>query len=167
MHSQFVEFLVVLAVVPSVLVHLLAEVVESVRNKSVRVGCGELSALFLCECYEFGVYCSRNLSALAENHSPHGVVHHDEASLALSECEEVHECYVLDILAERCYEWWIADTWPYVGNLVEEFYEHLVGGIFRLSLALEDGVDRAVDACEVCHHGAHHSAGESASEQQT
>ena len=90
-HSELEEFLVVLTVIPTVLVHLLLEVVEGVGEQCVRIYVGKLAALLLGELYEFWVDSSRNLTALTENHTPHRVVHHYEAALALLHGEEVHQ----------------------------------------------------------------------------
>ena len=62
------------------------------------VDVGELAALLLGKLHKLRVDGSGDLAALAEDHAPHGVVHHDEATLALLDGEEVHEGDVLDIL---------------------------------------------------------------------
>ena len=90
-HSELEEFLVVLTVIPTVLVHLLLEVVESVGEQCVCINICKLAALLLGELYEFWVDSSRNLTALTKNHTPHRVVHHYEATLALLHGEEVHQ----------------------------------------------------------------------------
>ena len=59
-----------------------------------------------------------------------------------------------------------ADTWPYVSHLVEELHEHLVGRIFLLALRAEDRVDGAMDTGEVGHHTSHHTAWQTAAEEQ-
>ena len=166
MHSEFVEFLVVLSVIPSVLVHFLAEVVECVRNECTRVCIGKFASLLSSKVFEFLVDFARYASALAENHSPHRVVHHDETSLALCHGEQVHEGDVLHILAERCHEWWITYARPYVFNLIEQLHEHVVGREFGLAFCLQRIVDHLVDTCKVCHHRAHHAAGKSRAEQE-
>ena len=98
MHGQLKEFLVVLTVFPSVLVHFLAEAVEGVVEQRVGVGIGELASLLGGEVHKLLIDGAWYLSALAENHSPHGVVHHDETALALLHGEEVHKGYILHIL---------------------------------------------------------------------
>ena len=98
MHGQLKEFLVVLTVFPSVLVHFLAEAVEGVVEQGVWVCIGELASLLGGEIYKFLVDGAWYLTALAEYHAPHGVVHHDEAALALLHGEEVHKGYILHIL---------------------------------------------------------------------
>ena len=55
------------------------------------VNVGEFAALLLCKLNEFGVDSAGNLARLAENHTPHRVVHHYEAALALLHGEEVHQ----------------------------------------------------------------------------
>ena len=97
-HSQLKQFFVVFAIVPSVLVHLLLEVVKRIGDEGVRVGIGKLAALSLCQLQQFGIDSSRNLSALAQDHAPHGIVHHHEAALALFQGEKVHQRDVLHIL---------------------------------------------------------------------
>ena len=82
-HGQFEEFLVVLSIVPAILVHLLAETVEGVGDERVRVNVGKLAFLLLSQFDEFGSDGAGDLSALAENHAPDGIVHHDVAALAL------------------------------------------------------------------------------------
>ena len=166
MHSQFEELFVVLSVVPSVLVHLLAELVERIGIEGVRVGVGELLALFLGESHQLGSYRAGHLAALAQYHAPHSIVHHDEAALALCHREQVHQGDVLGVLAERCHQWRIADHRPYVLHLVEQGHEHVVGVQFGFALLLAQVVDGSLYAAQVGHHGPHHAAGQTAAEQE-
>ena len=152
MQGQFEEFLVVRSCFPSIVSHLLSEVVECVWNESVRVVVGECASLFLCQGDEFWVDSTWHLSALAEDHSPHRVVHHHESTLALFDGEKVHECDVLHILRERCDERRITHSWPDVCHLVEEFYEHVVDAQFVYALSLTQFVDDGVNTAEVAHH---------------
>ena len=97
-HSQLKQFFIVFAIVPSVLVHLLLEIVKRIGDEGVRIGIGKLAALSLCQLQQFGIDGSRNLSTLAQNHTPHSVVHHHETALALFLGEEIHQRDVLYIL---------------------------------------------------------------------
>ena len=166
MHSQLPQLFVVLTVLPSVLVHLLAEIVEGIGIEGVWIGIGELATLFLGQFNQFRGNLSRNLTALAENHTPHRVVHHHEAALALFHCEEVHQGDVLHILAERCYQWGIAYARPYIFYFVEQFHEHIVGCQFFVAALLADIVDGTHDTAQVGHHRTHHATRQTASQQQ-
>ena len=64
----------------------------------MRIGIGEFLAVLLCQSHNLVVEFARERTALAEDHTPHGVVHHHEATLALSHGEQVHQGDVLDIL---------------------------------------------------------------------
>ena len=125
-HAQFEEFLIVLSVVPAVLVHLLAEVGQSILQQGVGIDISKLTVLLLGQFHQFGIDGARDLSTLAEDHTPHGIVHHHEAALALFDGQQVHQGDVLHILRERCYQWRITYAWPYILHLVEEFHEHVV-----------------------------------------
>ena len=166
MHGQLEEFLIVLTVVPSVLVHFLAEVVECVGKQGVRVGIGELEAFLLGKIFQLLADFSGHTSALAENHAPHGIVHHDETALALFESKEVHQGDVLGILREGRHQWRVADARPNVCYLVEQLDEHIVYGKLRLAFLPAEIVDCRADAAEVGHHRSHHAARQTAGKQQ-
>ena len=70
-HGQFKEFLVILTAVPTIVSHFLAESVECIGDKRMRVVVGKLSFLLLCQFDEFGSNLSRHITALSEDHSPH------------------------------------------------------------------------------------------------
>ena len=165
-HGELEEFLVILSVVPAVLVHLLLEVVEGVGEQCVGVHVGELAALLLGKLHQLWVDGSGNLAALAEDHTPHGVVHHHEAALALLHGEEVHQGDVLGILAEGGHQWRITHAWPYVLHLVEELDQKVVHRQLLLALLLADVVDGLAHSAQVCHHGAHHTAWQTAAQQE-
>ena len=165
-HGEFIEFLVVLSALPAVLLHLLDEVGQGVLEQGVRVGIGELAALLGSQLLELGIDGAGDLAALAEDHAPHAVVHHDEAALALGDGQQVHEGDILDVLREGGDQWGITHARPDVGHFVEELDEDLVGGEFGFALRLQGVVDDAMDAGEVGHHGAHHAARQSASEEE-
>ena len=118
-HGQFKEFLVILTAVPTIVSHFLAESVERIGDKRMRVVVGKLSFLLLCQFDEFGSNLSRHITALSEDHSPHRVVHHHKSSLTLLDSQQVHKCNILDILREWSNEWWITHARPYVCHLVE------------------------------------------------
>ncbi len=126
MHGEFEEFLIVLTIIPTILVHLLAEVVESRFKQRVRIDIRELTALLLGKFLQFRSDLTWHLTTLTEDHTPHIVVHHHETALALLHGEEVHQSDVLCILRERSHEWWITDTRPYISHLVEELDEQIV-----------------------------------------
>ena len=161
-HTQLEEFLVVLTVVPAVLVHLLAEVVESVLQQRMGIDIGKLAILLLGQFHQLGIDGSRNLSALAKDHAPHGIVHHHETTLALFDGKQVHQGDVLHILRERCHQWGITHAWPYIFYLVEEFHEHIVYRQHGITLLLTQLVDHRHDTTQVGHHRTHHSTRQSA-----
>ena len=165
-HAQFEEFLIVLSVVPAVLVHLLAEVGQSVLQQGVSIDISKLTVLLLGQFHQFGIDGARNLSALAEDHTPHGIVHHHETALALLDGQQVHQGDVLHILRERCYQWRITYAWPYILHLVEEFHEHVVYRQHSLALLLTQFVDHRHDTAQVGHHRSHHAARQSATQEQ-
>ena len=151
-HSEFEEFFVVLTILPTILVHLLLEVVESVREQCVSINVGEFATLLLSKLYELRIDSSRNLTTLTENHTPHRVVHHHEATLALLHSEKVHQSDVLNILAEWSYQWRVANAWPYILYLVEELDQEVVHRQLFLALLLADVVDSLTHTAKVCHH---------------
>ena len=165
-HSQLEQFFVVLSVVPAILVHLLLEAFEGVGNEGVRVGIGKLAALLLGQLDEFGIDLAGHLAALAENHTPDGVVHHHVAALALFDSQQVHQRNVLRVLRERCHQWGITYLRPYIFYFVEQLHQHVVHRQRRLALLLTQLVDHRLDRTEVGHHRAHHAAGQTAAEQQ-
>ena len=165
-HSQLEELFVILAVIPAILVHLLAEFGQLVLQQRVRVNGGELASLLFGQLYELGSNLTRHLTALAQNHAPHGIVHIDIATLALLHREQIHQGDVLGVLRERCHQWWIAHARPHIGHLVEEFDEQVINTELGLTLLLADVIDGGADAAKIAHHGPHHAAGQSAGEQQ-
>ena len=90
-HGELEEFLIVLTILPTVLVHLLLEVVECISKQCVGINICKLTTLLLGKLYEFRINLPRNLTTLTENHTPHRIVHHHEAALALLHGEEVHQ----------------------------------------------------------------------------
>ena len=97
-HSQLEEFFVVLTVIPAVLIHLLLEAVKSIGDEGVRISIGEFTVLLLGQFYELFSDGARHLTALTENHTPDGIVHHSVATLALLNGQQVHQCDVLGVL---------------------------------------------------------------------
>ena len=152
MHSELEEFFVVLTALPSVLCHLLAEVVESVCEKCVSVYVCELTALLLCKFNKLRIDSSRNLTRLAENHTPHRVVHHYEASLALLESEKVHEGDVLHVLRERSNQWRITYARPYILHLIEELDEKVVHRELLKTVLLAYVINSSAHTAKVGHH---------------
>ena len=145
-HSQFKQFFVVLSILPTVLVHLLLKLIQAVWQQRMWVGIGKFESFFLGQSHQFGCDCSRNFATLAQNHTPHRIVHHHETPLALLHCEEVHQRNVLHILREWRYEGWITHAWPNVFHLVEEVDKHVVGRQFGLALLRTDAIDGAMYA---------------------
>ena len=90
-HSEFEELLIVLTILPTVLVHLLLEVIECVAEQCVSIYICKLTTLLLGKLYEFWINLSRNLTTLTEDHTPHRIIHHYEAALALLHGKEVHQ----------------------------------------------------------------------------
>ena len=95
-HGQLKQFFLVLAAVPSVVGHLLAEVVQGVGEQRVRVGLGKLKALLGSDLLQHRIDLSRHAATTTEDHAPHRVVHHHEA--ALLQGEEVEQRDVLGVL---------------------------------------------------------------------
>ena len=166
MHSELEELFVVLTVVPAVLVHLLLEAFEGVGNEGVRISGSELAVLLLGQLDELWIDGAGHLAALAENHAPDGVVHHDITTLALLHSQQVHQGDVLGILRERCHQWGITHARPYVLYLVEQLDEHVVHRQCGLALLLAQLVDHALDRTEVSHHRAHHATRQTTAEQE-
>ena len=132
----------------------------------MRIDVGKLIAFLFGQLLQLGSDLAWHLTAAAEDHAPHGIVHIDITALALLHREQVHQRDVLGILREWCHQWWIAHTRPYVSNLVEELDEQIVDTQFGLALLLAQIVDGAADAAQVAHHRTHHTAGESAAQQE-
>ena len=130
------------------------------------VDIGKLAALLLSQLDQLGSDGTRNLATLAENHTPHSLVHHYKAALALLDSQQVHQRDVLDILAERSNQWRIAHARPYVLNLIEELDEQVVHRQLVLTLLLAYVVDGGAHTAEVGHHRTHHAAGQTAAEQE-
>ena len=97
-HSKFEEFLVVLSIFPTVLVHLLLEVFESVRQQGMRINLSKLKALLSCKFLNLWSNLTWHLTTLTKNHTPDRVIHHYVATLTLLKSEKVEECNVLCIL---------------------------------------------------------------------
>ena len=51
---------------------------------------------------------------------------------------------------------------PYILDFLEEHHHQLVEGDFLLALVAQGHVDGALESFKVCHHGAHHAAGQAA-----
>ena len=165
-HGELEQFLIVLTAIPTVFFHLLDEAVELVGIVRLGVFGAELVALFLGQLHNFGCQFAGQLTALAQDHTPDGIVHHGVAGFVHRLGEKVHQSDVLHILAEGRYEGRIAHARPNVGHFVEEFHEE---GIFRegfFALLLTVGVDGFAHTGQVGHHRAHHTAGQTATEQE-
>ena len=98
MHSQLEEFLIVGTILPTVLIHLLAEAVEGILEEGVRISIRKLEIFLLSQFDELRSDGARHLTTLTENHTPDGVVHHHVTPLALLHREEVHQGDVLRVL---------------------------------------------------------------------
>ena len=166
MHSQFEQLFVVLAVVPAILVHLLLKAIKRIGNEGVWISIGELTALLLSQFHEFGIDGTRHLAALAKNHTPDGIVHHDVASLALLHSEQVHQGNILGVLREWRYQWGITHARPYILYFVEQLDQHVVHRECGFSLLLTQLVDHRLDGTEVGHHRAHHATRQATAEQK-
>ena len=166
MHGEFQKFLVVLTAIPTILFHLLDEAVELVGIVRLRVFGAEFVALFFGQSHNFGCQFAGQLTALAEDHAPDGVVHHRIAGFVHRFGEEIHQSNVLHILAEGRNEGRITHTRPHISHFVEEFHQE---GVFRegfFTLLLAVGVDGFAHTGQIGHHRAHHSAGQTATEQE-
>ena len=69
-------------------------------------------------------------------------------------------------MAEGGHQWGISYTRPYIGNFVEETYKECIfrKGLFTLLGAV--GIDGSHHASKVGHHGTHHAARQTATEEQ-
>ena len=151
-HSKLEEFLVVLASVPAFLFHHLDEARQIVRECVLRNAGVELETLLLYDLLDFRSKFSRKLTHLAEDHV-HGVLVDGLPSrLALEHMHEVHQGGVLHVLAERGYQWWITESWPYIFYLLEQHHNQLVDIQFLLSLVSQRCVDCALESLQVGHH---------------
>ena len=166
MHCKFEEFLVILAEIPSLVLHHLAVLVEFVRECILRVACVELKPFLLCNLHDFRSKFPREFPHLAENHVPCILVDSRPSRLALKDVHEVHERSILHVLAERSDKWRIPEARPYVFDFLEQHHHEVVKGEFLLALGAERCVDCPVEALEVGHHRAHHSARESAAHKE-
>ena len=161
-HSQLEQLFVVLTVVPTILVHLLLEALEGIGDEGMGVVSGELTLLLLSQLDELGIDGARHLAALAQDHTPDGIVHHYIATLALLDGQQVHQRNVLRVLRERSYQWGIAHLWPYILYLVEQLHQHVVHRERRLALLLAQLVDHRLDRTKVGHHRTHHATRQTA-----
>ena len=80
-HGKFEELFIVFTALPSIFFHFLFEASQIVGIVALRVGRGELKALFLGQFDDFRCHLARQLTALAEDHAPDAVVHHRIARL--------------------------------------------------------------------------------------
>ena len=64
------------------------------------------------------------------------------------------------------FTYWITELGPYVLDFLEEHHHQLVEGDLLLALVAQGHIDGALEALEVCHHGAHHAAGQAAAYQK-
>ena len=165
-HSKLKEFFVVFSAVPTILFHFFDEARQFVGIITLRVGIRKLKALLLGQFYDFGSHFARKFTALAENHTPDAVVHHRIAGLAHGFGEKIHEGNVLHVLREGSHEGRITHTGPYIGHLVEETNEQgiLAERFFALGRAIV--VDSGHHTREVGHHRTHHTARQTATEEQ-
>ena len=125
-HSKLEELFVVLSVVPTVLVHLLLETFEGIGDEGVRIGSSKLTVLLLGQLDELGIDGAWHLAALAENHTPDGIVHHDVTALALFHRKQIHQGDVLGVLREWRHQWGITHARPYIFYLIEQLHKHVV-----------------------------------------
>ena len=165
-HSQLEEFLVVLSVVPAILIHLLLEAIKRIGDKGMWIGIGKLTTLLLSQFDEFRSDSARHLAALAENHTPDGVVHHHIATLALLHSQQVHQGYVLGVLRERCHQWGITYAGPYILYLVKQLHQHVIHRECGLALLLTQLVNHGLDRTEVGHHRTHHTTRQTTAQQE-
>ena len=166
MHSQLEQFLFVGTDFPALLFHHLAVLGQFVGIVVLRHSVEELETLFLGQLDDFGRQRSGQTTALAEDHVPLVLLHVGEARFALDFGADVHQRDVLDILAERGHQTRRAHHRPHGSHFVEQLDQQFVFAERRLAFLLQSLVQIAVDTLQVGHHGAHHAAGQSATEQQ-
>ena len=165
-HSQLEQFFFVFAHVPAVLFHLLAVLVQLVGIVRLWIGIGKLVVVLPGQFHDFRIQLARQTSALAQNHAPRVVVDHRPALFALHLRHDIHQRHILHILAEGGHQWRITQLGPYVFHLVEQHHQQVVDAQFRFALAFQYQVDAGMHAFQVGHHRAHHSARQSALQQQ-
>ena len=125
-HCQLEQLLLVLAKFPIVVRHFFAEDIESVRIGVLRIAGKELTALLLRLFDEFRRQFARQLARLAQHHVPDVVGNHRPALLALLHLHDVHKCHVLNVLAKRRNQAWIAHHRPDVSYFVKKLDQELV-----------------------------------------
>ena len=122
-HGKLEEFLVIIAIFPTVFVHLFPVCIQSIRVVQLRVRIHELKTLGLGQFHYLGRQSTGQASALAQNHVPRMVVYHRPALLSLYLLHEVHQSHILHILAERSHQRRIAQFGPYIFHFVEQHDE--------------------------------------------
>ena len=152
MHGEFEELFVVLAAIPTLILHHLTELRELVRIFVLRVSGIEFLTLGLCKLDNFRSERSRERTHLAEYHSPGVLVYAAETRLVLAESEQVHKSRVLHILAERSHERRVTQARPYILDFVEELDHKGVEIALRLAVRALGCVDRRLESLEVGHH---------------
>ena len=165
MHCKLKELLIIFSTVPTLFFHHLLKLRKFVRECILRIACVELQTLRLNNIDNLRSKRSRKLTCLAKNHI-HCIRVYLPAWLTLKSLHKVHKGCILNILAERSNQWRITQTWPYILNLLEEFDYKVVDAQLRFALISERHIDCAVEALEVCHHRAHHSARKTATYKQ-
>ena len=166
MHRELEEFLLVLTFVPALFLHHLTEFRKLVRVHLLRVAGVELHAFLLGELYDLRSELSREAAHLAEDHVPGVLVDRGPARLAVQKVQEVHQRGVLRVLAERSHKWRESETRPDIFNLLEQLDHQGVEADLRTAVSPFGGVDSALEALEVGHHRAHHSARKAAAHEQ-
>ena len=166
MHCEFEEFLLVFSLIPSFFLHHCPELVELVRECILRVAGVELKTFALGKFHNLRRKLSRQFSHLAENHVPCILVDCRPARLTLEDVHQVHQGGVLHILAERCHEWRITETRPYIFYFLEQHDHQLIKAELILALSPERCIDSPMEAFQVSHHGSHHTARQTAAYKQ-
>ena len=135
MHCEFEEFLLILSLVPAFVFHHLAEFRKFVRIHVLRIAGIEFHSLLFRKVNDFRREFSRELAHPAQNHVPCVLVNGSPSWLSIENIEEVHEGGVLYVLAERCHQRRIAESWPYILDFIEKLHHEGVKADFRTSVS--------------------------------
>ena len=134
MHSELEELFIVFTKLPAILQHLCTELIQRIGIVKLRILGSELEALFLREVDDLLIELTWQTTRLPEDHTPSIIIDSFPTSLTDREVIDIHQCYVLHVLAEWRHERRIAETRPYIGDLIKEANEQVIDAKLGLSL---------------------------------
>ena len=134
MHSQFKKFFVILSILPAILIHFLAIIIQSIRIIQLRISIDKLISFRLRQFYNLRSKRTRQTSTLTQNHIPGMVVYHCPALFPFYQLHKIHQCNILHILTERSHQRRITQLRPHIFHFVEKHYQQIVKTKFRFVL---------------------------------